>query len=235
MLVPADIIALPPFALTCNTSFANNPERLVIACSSSRGPLAGLDTQCFLDESRITDGCMLPCACMAVLKPDLCALACPGGAEPTLIVPIPDSGSGVVVISVRDGRDGAGGRVRVEFDDGAVTSGKDGGCSLRHAPDVCCPLAVSPPTIEEQPEDVRATPGGMATFTVVASGEGLTYEWFGPGGVALSDSAGEIEGATAATLRILNVQPDDGGDYRVRISNGGGSVDSERVVLVVGK
>ena len=75
----------------------------------------------------------------------------------------------------------------------------------------------------------------MATFTVVASGEGLTYEWFGPGGVALSDSAGEIEGATTATLRILNVQPGDGGEYRVRISNGGGSVDSGRVVLVVGK
>ena len=57
-------------------------------------------------------------------------LPCPGGAEPTLVVPIPDSGSGVVVISVRDGRDGAGGRVRVEFDDGAVTSGEYRGTRL---------------------------------------------------------------------------------------------------------
>lgn len=46
----------------------------------------------------------------------------PGGGEPTLVVPVPDSRSGVVVISVRDGRDGAGGRVRVEFDSGGVVA-----------------------------------------------------------------------------------------------------------------
>lgn len=85
-----------------------------------------------------------------------------------------------------------------------------------------------------QPVDATATAGGEARFTVVASGDGLTYEWFGPGGVALSDSAGEIEGATTATLRVPNVRPDDAGNYQVRISNSGGSVDSGRVVLLIG-
>ena len=64
-----------------------------------------------------------------------------------------------------------------------------------------------------------------------ASGGGLTYQWFGPGGAPLSDSAGEIEGATTATLRILDVQPGDAGDYRVRIANIGGSVASDLATL----
>lgn len=91
--------------------------------------------------------------------------------------------------------------------------------------------AVSPPVIETQPIDVEAGPGGTAVFTVVASGRGLTYQWFGPGGVALSDRAGEIEGAATATLSVLDVQPGDAGSYQVRISNGGGFVDSEVVTL----
>ena len=75
----------------------------------------------------------------------------------------------------------------------------------------------------------------MATFTVVVSGEGLTYQWFGPGGVTLSDTPGEIAGATTSTLQIFNVQSDDFGNYRVRISNVGGSVDSNIVILSFSK
>lgn len=68
-------------------------------------------------------------------------------------------------------------------------------------------------------------------FTVFATGGGLTYQWFGPGGAPLSDGAGEVEGATTATLRILGVQPGDAGNYQVRIANVGGSAASDLATL----
>ena len=94
---------------------------------------------------------------------------------------------------------------------------------------------VSPPVVETQPTSIGIGIGGSTTFTVVASGEGLTYQWFGPGGVTLSDIPGEISGATTATLQIFNIQSNDLGNYRVRISNVGGSVDSSSVTLSFGK
>ena len=94
---------------------------------------------------------------------------------------------------------------------------------------------VLPPVVEMQPTSIGVGGGRSATFTVVASGEGLSYQWFGPGGVALSDTLGEIVGATTATLQIFNVQSDDLGNYQVRISNIGGSVDSNLVTLSFSK
>ena len=91
------------------------------------------------------------------------------------------------------------------------------------------------PLIGTHPTSTSAQPGGTATFTVVVSGEGLTYQWFGPGGVRLVDTPGEISGATSSTLTILNVQSDDIGDYQVRVTNAGGSVDSGVVTLTFGE
>ena len=88
-------------------------------------------------------------------------------------------------------------------------------------------FAVAPPVIETQPEDTAVGVGGMATFTVAVSGEGLTYQWFGP--------VGEIAGATTATLQISNVQSSDAGSYRVQVSNAGGSVNSNVVTLQISK
>ena len=76
--------------------------------------------------------------------------------------------------------------------------------------------------------------GGSATFTVVASG-GLAYQWFGPGGMILSDVSGEITGTTTAILQIFNVQSDDVGSYQVQVSNVGGSVNSEFASLTISK
>ena len=73
----------------------------------------------------------------------------------------------------------------------------------------------------------------MVAFTVVATGEGLAYQWFGPGGVPLTDVLGRITGATTATLQIVSVQIEDAGSYRVRVSNTGGSVDSDVVSLAI--
>ena len=82
---------------------------------------------------------------------------------------------------------------------------------------------------------VSAGVGGSATFTVVASGEGLTYQWFGPGGVTLSDALGKISGATTSTLQIFNIQSNDTGSYQVRVSNAGGTVSSNSVSLIIGR
>ena len=75
--------------------------------------------------------------------------------------------------------------------------------------------------------------GGSATFTVTASGEGLTYQWFGPGGVALSDTSGEIAGATTVTLQLFNIQSNDAGSYQAQVSNAGGSVNSVIITLTI--
>ena len=69
----------------------------------------------------------------------------------------------------------------------------------------------------------------------MVSGEELKYQWFGPGGDALSDIPGKITGATTSNLEILDVQQGDTGKYRVSISNDGGSVNSDEATLSIGK
>ncbi len=91
------------------------------------------------------------------------------------------------------------------------------------------------PGIETQPESVGVEQGGSASFTVEASGAGLTYQWFGPGGEALIDSDREIEGSTSQTLTVFNAEPDDAGDYFVRVSNAAGRVESEGAELFIGE
>ena len=99
-------------------------------------------------------------------------------------------------------------------------------CGLLHAVDT--------PIILRHPDSVRTGAGRTVTFTVVTSG-GLTYQWFGPGGVALSDIPGKIAGVGTPSLQILNVQFNDIGDYQVHVSNAFGSVDSLIVSLTIGK
>ena len=84
-----------------------------------------------------------------------------------------------------------------------------------------------------QPVSIDSGLGRVVAFTVVATGEGLTYQWLGPGGVPLTDVPGRITGATTATLQIVSVQIEDAGSYRVRVSNAGGSVDSDVVSLAI--
>ena len=97
---------------------------------------------------------------------------------------------------------------------------------------ICTSVAL--PEIETQPSNVSVGAGGSASFTVMASGQGLAYQWFGPDGMALSDIPGEIAGATTATLQIFNVQSNDTGSYQVQVFNAGGSVNSTSFSLTTG-
>ena len=89
--------------------------------------------------------------------------------------------------------------------------------------------------IDVQPSDASVESGGAATFTVAASGEGLSYQWYGPDGGLLEDSDGEIEGSTSSTLQIMNATSDDAGDYTVVVTNSAGSVTSDAATLSIGE
>ena len=75
-----------------------------------------------------------------------------------------------------------------------------------------------PPTITSQPQNQLICPGTNATFTVVASEPGLTYQWR-KNGVNLTNG-GNIAGATSATLTINAVTTTNAGNYDVLVTGG---------------
>lgn len=90
----------------------------------------------------------------------------------------------------------------------------------------------SGPRIDAQPSDTAASVGATATFTVVASGSELGYQWqvSTDGGMTWSDAPG----ATAATHATAALQASDNGKrYRVVVSAAGASVVSAAVTLTV--
>lgn len=81
------------------------------------------------------------------------------------------------------------------------------------------------PVISAQPASIAQTEGGVATFSVTATGVGLTYRW-------LRDGL-ELAGATNATLTLNPVKPSDAGQYQVRVQNSGGAILSTAARLTV--
>jgi hypothetical protein len=88
-----------------------------------------------------------------------------------------------------------------------------------------CVLEFSPPVIETQPAAASVSTGASFAFTVVATGVNLTYQWqrFGA----------NIPGATSPTYSGVAEYSDNGGVYRVVISNPGGTVTSGDATLTV--
>jgi hypothetical protein len=79
------------------------------------------------------------------------------------------------------------------------------------------------PAITAQPQGQAVVAGNSVTFSVVATGNALTYQWR-KGGINLS-------GATGATLTLNDVEAGDVGSYSVVISGSGGSVTSADAAL----
>jgi len=107
-------------------------------------------------------------------------------------------------------------------------------CRLARTPAVSVLLVVvaaSPvragdlPVITQQPQGQAVCAGSDVTFTVVATGEDLSYQW-------RKDDEG-IPGATLDTLSLDAVTVVDAGDYDVIVVNGGGTVTSDPATLVV--
>lgn len=86
-------------------------------------------------------------------------------------------------------------------------------------------LTITAPAITTQPANVTVNAGASASFSVVATGGGLTYQWFKNGAA--------ISGANAATYTIASTVLGDAGGYVVRVTNVVGSVDSNTAVLTV--
>ena len=73
------------------------------------------------------------------------------------------------------------------------------------------------------------------TFTVVASGGSLLYQWQ-KNGVDISDTPLKYSGTETDTLTVINVHdPEDEGAYSVVVANTAGSTDTEAGMLTIGK
>ncbi len=89
----------------------------------------------------------------------------------------------------------------------------------------------SQPIIQTQPQSRTNNTGTTATFSVVASGNGLSYQWQ-HGTTNLVDGI-NISGANTDTLVINSVIKSDVGGYTVIVSNVAGTVTSSSANLTV--
>ncbi len=92
------------------------------------------------------------------------------------------------------------------------------------------------PIISTQPTNVTLSQGMTATFTIaLAPNVPVAYQWqmnTGPSIIPLVDGDG-ISGSATDTLTISNVSPTNAGIYLVTVSNLGGVVSSDAVLLAV--
>ena len=85
-------------------------------------------------------------------------------------------------------------------------------------------VTIPAPVITQQPQSVAICPGtGNATFTVTATGTGLSYQW--------RKNTIDIAGATSPTYTITSPQASDVASYSVVVTNASGSVMSNIVYL----
>ncbi|MDF9827773.1 autotransporter-associated beta strand protein/T5SS/PEP-CTERM-associated repeat protein [Ereboglobus sp. PH5-10] len=81
------------------------------------------------------------------------------------------------------------------------------------------------PVITTQPASKTIKVGDSTTFTVTATGAGLTYQW--------KKNGTDIPGATNANLVVTNAQKSDAGSYTVVVTNPAGSKTSNPATLTV--
>ncbi len=106
-----------------------------------------------------------------------------------------------------------------------VTSG---GITVASAPatvSVGSSLPAPSVTITTQPASQSVTAGQSVTFTVAATGSGLTYQW--------QKDGANISGATSASYSIASAQTSDAGSYTVVVSSGSTSATSTAATLTV--
>jgi hypothetical protein len=96
---------------------------------------------------------------------------------------------------------------------------------------------VAAPTITTRPANVSVSAGHPAAFHVIATGDGLSYQWqkrVGSTWVNVSTSnTSSFTGATTSNFTITSPVASDAGKYRVIVSNTGGTVKSHSAKLKV--
>jgi hypothetical protein len=86
-----------------------------------------------------------------------------------------------------------------------------------------------PPSIVQPPQGIAVNLGAQATFTVVANGPGLSYQWQKDSGTGMAD----ILNSTSSSHVIAITTADDAVSYRCRVTNTRGSVTSTAAKLIV--
>jgi len=109
---------------------------------------------------------------------------------------------------------------------GASISGGYGGSTGSAVVTITVNPAATAPTITTQPANQTVTAGQTATFSVVASGTGLSYQW--------RKNGTNISGATSSSYTTpATATTDSGSTFSVAVSNAGGSVTSNNATLTV--
>ncbi|MBV8730437.1 MAG: hypothetical protein JO336_11590, partial [Acidobacteriia bacterium] len=92
--------------------------------------------------------------------------------------------------------------------------------------------AAVPPQIAQQPQGIAVAAGQPATFSVMASGTGLTYQWESkaPGASAFTPIAGATSSSYTKTAASAS---DNGAQFLCIVTNSQGSVASNAAVLTV--
>ena len=94
------------------------------------------------------------------------------------------------------------------------------------------PNALPTLAITAQPTDISVVAPNTATFTVIATGSGLGYQWQSSTGVGAAFS--NIAGVTSASFTTAaTAQSDTGKQFRVVVSGSGNSITSSAVTLMV--
>ncbi len=106
------------------------------------------------------------------------------------------------------------------------------GCSTAMAGNAIV-VSSTAPVISLQPSDQLGCVGNSVSFTVAATGTGLTYQW--KRGTTNLVNGGSISGATTATLTINPISLSNAGsDYNCEITNACGNDISDYVSLTLG-
>ena len=97
-------------------------------------------------------------------------------------------------------------------------------------------FTVAPVTITSHPTNMTINGTEEATFSVEATGGGLTYQWK-RNGVSLRETAGKLEGVNSPVLMVLDAQVGDEGFYSCVVTNGAGDGESsnQAFLFTVGK
>jgi len=93
------------------------------------------------------------------------------------------------------------------------------------------PAVGAPPAITQQPLPTVGPAGGTVELTVVAAGNGLTYQWRKNGKAV--QNVGDVSGAATSTLMIKNLSPADEAIYSVAVFNAAGSTVSENASVYI--
>lgn len=101
-----------------------------------------------------------------------------------------------------------------------------GGTSPNEFIDLNITYSTPPVTITQHPTNQTVFEGATVAFDVVVTGGGpITYQW--------TFNNVNIPGATSSNLTLVNVTTNQGGVYLVRVTNPGGTVNSQPATLTV--